>query len=187
MTGIGNGPGPGPPPPPESTSDRLGLALIALGALIVVLLVVLILMLVTGDDGGDVAANPTITQAPPTSEQATTTTLATTTAPPTTLATTTAPAPVTTVELPSATLIYNQPINDAVILLTGAGLVVDTAGIGCSNSTTPGMVRQVTVGSQRNVMIIYGKPTDTIDEAAAGSLHPGDEVTVWTPSSNPCP
>lgn len=48
-------------------------------------------------------------------------------------------------------------------------------------------MRQVTLGSLENVHILYGKVSDDIDEAAVRALNVGDEVTVWTPSSNPCP
>ncbi len=187
MDGFGDAFEPGPPPEPEPSSDGMGVALLALGSLLVALLVVLIFVLLTEDDGTGTAAETSTTQASTTSEQPTTTVPAATTAPPTTAAPTTTSAPSPDVVLPEAATIYNQPVDDAVTLLTAAGLAVDTAGIGCSNSTDPGMVRRVTVGSEQNVQIIYGKPTDTIDDAAASSLLPGDEVTVWTPSSNPCP
>jgi hypothetical protein len=87
------------------------------------------------------------------------------------------------VVLPEVEAIYNQPVDDALQLLSDAHLVVQMAGIGCSYSTSPGLVRRVTVGDDQNERIIYGKVTDRIDEEAADSLSPGDEVTVWTPGS----
>ena len=100
------------------------------------------------------------------------------------------PAPLPTsnaVALPAADLIYNQPVDEAMGRLQDAGLVVREADIGCSNSTDAGSVRQVTVGSEKNVHIIYGKYTDDIDEEAVERLMTGDEVTVWFPSMRPCP
>src|SRR5206468_11922733 len=60
---------------------------------------------------------------------------------------------VTRVNLPGPNLIYNQPVDDAVRRLVTAGLVVRQADIGCSNSTEPGHVRQVTVGPIKNAHI----------------------------------
>jgi len=91
------------------------------------------------------------------------------------------------VVLPDSALIYNRPVDDAIALLTSVGLAVELNGIGCSNSTQPGMVRRVTVGSEQNVGIIYGKPSDTFDAGALASLSSGSTVTVWTPTANPCP
>jgi hypothetical protein len=89
--------------------------------------------------------------------------------------------------LPAAGLIYNQPVGEAANRLSDAGLEVRDADIGCSDSTQPGFVRQVTVGSAKNVHIIYGKATDEVDEVARSGLVAGDQVTVWYPSENPCP
>jgi hypothetical protein len=100
------------------------------------------------------------------------------------------PAPLPTasgVDLPIPDLIYNQPLDEAVKRLTNAGFVVREADIGCSNSTEPEFVRQVTLGPRKNSQIIYGKVTDDIDEGAVESLSVGDVLTVWAPSVNPCP
>jgi hypothetical protein len=47
-------------------------------------------------------------------------------------------------------------------------------------------VRQVTVGRDLNIGIIFGKVTDRFDPAALAYLGPSGEVTVWTPTSKPC-
>jgi hypothetical protein len=91
------------------------------------------------------------------------------------------------VVLPDSALIYNRPVDGAIALLASVGLAVELNGIGCSNSTQPGMVRRVTVGSEQNVGIIYGKPSDTFDAGALATLSPGSTVTVWTPTAYPCP
>ena len=59
------------------------------------------------------------------------------------------------------------------------------ATIGCSNSTEPGLVRRVTLGSEQSTHILYDT-IDEIDVAARLALRPGDEVTVWTPTTKPC-
>jgi hypothetical protein len=104
----------------------------------------------------------------------------------TTDATSLDPGAVDSVVLPAADDIVQQPVDVAVDRLTAAGLGTRVAESGCSNSTDPGFVRQVTVGTELNAHVLFGKSTDEIDSAAAGSLQPGDEVTVWTPTSNPC-
>jgi hypothetical protein len=76
--------------------------------------------------------------------------------------------------LPTAARVYNQPLADAEQALTEVGLVVEEADIGCSNSTLAGYVRQVTVGDTKNVGVIYGKASDSIDQDAIRSLGVGD-------------
>jgi hypothetical protein len=76
------------------------------------------------------------------------------------------PAPIpsaSALALPAPELIYNQPIGAAVERLRQAGLVVAEDDIGCSNSTEVGQVRQVTLGSVKNIHIVYGKVTDDIE------------------------
>jgi len=91
------------------------------------------------------------------------------------------------VTLPPRDAVYNQLVDEAVKQLEDAGLAVRTEVIGCSNSTQPGFVRQVTVGPNKNEHIIYGKSTDELDQNASESLSRGDEVTVWYPNAYPCP
>jgi hypothetical protein len=103
-----------------------------------------------------------------------------------------APLPSTTVlttafRLPAPEEIVNHSIEDAEGRLEEAGFIVRLANIGCSNSTSPLFVRQVTAGRRKNEQVIYGKVTDDIDEKAVRDLKAGDELTVWTPSASPCP
>ena len=91
----------------------------------------------------------------------------------------------TSVVLPADTDIFQQPVDVAVERLKSAGLAVSQATIGCSNSTEPGLVRRVTLGSEQSTHILYDT-IDEIDVAARLALRPGDEVTVWTPTTKPC-
>ena len=103
-----------------------------------------------------------------------------------------APLPSTTalvnaLKLPAPEDIVNHSIEDAEGRLEEAGFSVRLANIGCSNSTSPVFVRQVTSGPRKNERVIYGKVTDDIDEEAVRDLKVGDELTVWTPAASPCP
>jgi hypothetical protein len=90
-----------------------------------------------------------------------------------------------TLSLPTRDEIYEQPPDVVVARLEAIGLDVATKSSGCSESTPAGLVRQLTLGTELNQRIIYGKSTDAIDEQAATELRPGDLVTVWV-SSGPC-
>ena len=160
--------------------------IIALAAVVLIGGVVLLIATLRGGDGstqtasgGTTPADRTATTSPgpeATSSGALTPNTAHTTDPGTQAA----------VVLPATSEIFQQPVQVATERLRAAGLVVTQGNSGCSNSTQPGMVRQVTRGSELNARILYGKSTDQIDTDAATALRPGDEVTVWTPDRNPC-
>lgn len=90
-----------------------------------------------------------------------------------------------TLPLPARDEIYEQPPDVVVARLEALGLDVATKSSGCSESTPAGLVRQLTLGTELNQRIIYGKSTDAVDEQAASKLRSGDLVTVWI-SSGPC-
>jgi hypothetical protein len=90
------------------------------------------------------------------------------------------------VVLPDDADVFSQPVEIATERLEAVGLVVREDTSGCSESTEPGLVRQVTAGRVLNQLIIYGKEGDPFDADARRGLRTGDEVTVWTPSSRGC-
>src|SRR5262245_33702476 len=94
--------------------------------------------------------------------------------------------PASNVTLPAAPLVFGHPVDEVVRLLGAAGLAVRQDVSGCSESTDPGAVREVTVGHELGKGIIFGKESDSVDASAASSLKPGDEVTVWTPTKRGC-
>ncbi|GMQ84741.1 MAG: hypothetical protein BMS9Abin07_0305 [Acidimicrobiia bacterium] len=97
------------PPSPESSSDRLNVALLSLGALIVILLIAVLIVLVTRDSGNESAADTSSTEVPPTStsEPVTTSSMESTTT--TAAPTTTAAAPTSTTAAPTATTAAPSP------------------------------------------------------------------------------
>jgi hypothetical protein len=93
----------------------------------------------------------------------------------------------TPIDLPPNTDVFQHPLDEIVQLLGSKGLTVSSSVDGCSNSTDPGLVRQVTVGSTLDQKIVYGKEaSDSIDEQLRNQLARGTAVTVWTPSQRPC-
>ena len=87
--------------------------------------------------------------------------------------------------LPPPDEIYQQPPDEAVARLEAVGLEVVVESSGCSESTPAGLVRQLTLGTELNQRILYGKSTDAIDDQAVTDVRPGDLVTVWV-SEGPC-
>ncbi len=156
--------------------ERRGVLIGAVAAVAVV--VVGLIALGGGGDDDEQAANPEpVASLVDTAAD----TLVVATAAPETTATT-----VAGVVLPDPATVYDQPVEEGIAALEAAGLSVEREPSGCSNSTQPGRIRRVTVGTDFDSGIIYGKAGDEFDLEAAASLRPGDLVTVWTPSSNPC-
>jgi TIR domain len=170
---------PTPPDPPQDTSSARGgrLAVIVALAAVVLIGIVVVATRRGGDSPTTTATGTTTSIDPGTPDSG-----ALTPGP----AATTVPEVQTSVVLPADTDIFQQPVDVAGERLQSAGLAVSQATNGCSNSTEPGFVRRVTLGSDFQAHILYGKSGDEIDDAAVLALRPGDEVTVWTPSTNPC-
>jgi hypothetical protein len=167
---------PTPPVPPKDTSSGRGRRLAVIVALAAVVLIgIVVVATLRGDDRPTTTASGTTTSIDPGTPDSV--------APTTGAAATTVPEVQTSVVLPADTDIFQQPVDVAVGLLQSAGLAVSQDTDGCSYSTEPGLVRQVTLGSTFKAHILYGKSDDKIDDAARLAIRPGDEVTVWTPSN----
>ena len=89
--------------------------------------------------------------------------------------------------MPANADVFQHPVTEVMPVLLGMGLEAISGTDGCSNSTDPGLVSQVTVGRFPDDHIIYGEEGQmSINEELRANLHAGTQVTVWTPIYRPC-